>query len=494
MRTIEDTTPLNGGEVDVASRIGWVLRMARLTAEVDDVRLSAIAQRLGCSTAHVSRVETGQRRDGELVTGYERALGLPDGSLRAPVEVLCRTYPRLSPRDHAPGAPVTDVVAFSRLTEELLTEAPVSGGQWLRWARELSRPGNISLPAATFRLLCRRLVQELGRSVGHALPSRYEALALLRCSAYGPLVLEAAREVVADPYAQSLGPLLRAVGQSPADGALEWCLELLTDPVDNRVRAAADALETMGTVGGPEVWPALAPQLLEMHAATEPGSLAEGCVAHLIRTVPRQVWQVLGSTPARALPRAEGVESNPDFSSGAYRECVREADAITSALGLPNQPMLARLLYDVALGPWETRSVTGQVLLGAVPRVGSAVTELLAAYVELLDPSPLRDRFARRLAQARNGVDVARTEAWLTHPDVALRHVGLVVAAGAGRSVPEEVLRAALLDPRTTMEAAYAAGMAVHPALEALAADPAFGPTTRGTLAWWSGRGGRLTD
>lgn len=494
MRTIEDTTPLNGGDVDVASRIGWVLRMARLTADVDDVRLSALAERLGCSTAHVSRVETGQRRDGTLVSGYERVLGLPEDSLRAPIEILCRTYPRVSPRDHQPGTPVTSVAVFSRLTEDLQTEAPVTGGQWLRWARELSRPGNISMPAETFMLLCRRLIQELGRSVGPALPSRWEALALLRCSAYGPYVIEAAREVAMNPYAQSLGPLMRAVGQAPGEGALEWCLGMLAEPSESVVRAGADALETMGAVGGPDVWPALAPELIEVHAATRPDTLAESCVAHLIRTVPRQVWQSLGLTPSRPLPPPEGVEADPEMAQAAYDQCLLEADAITSSLGIGSQPMLARLLYDVALGPWETRATTGQVLLGAVPKLSGSVSDLLARHVEELPPSPLRERLARRLSQLRNGAEVHRTEGWLTHEDATLRHVGLVVAGASGRVIPDDVLRACLHDPYTSREAAYAAGMSLHPSLETLAWDLSFGPATRGTLAWWAGRGGRLTD
>ena len=69
-------------------------------------RLRALAEQMGTSAARLSRIETGQLRDGRIVDGYEATLGLPEGSLRAPIDVLCRTFPRTSPRDADPGSRV----------------------------------------------------------------------------------------------------------------------------------------------------------------------------------------------------------------------------------------------------------------------------------------------------------------------------------------------------------------------------------------------------
>ena len=88
---------------------------------------------------------------------------------------------------------------LSLLTEALQGPAPVTGGQWLRWARATAAPGNIGLPERQCRDLLVRLVSELARSVSHGYPSRYEALSLVRCSAYGHLVLSVAQEELRRP-------------------------------------------------------------------------------------------------------------------------------------------------------------------------------------------------------------------------------------------------------------------------------------------------------
>ena len=50
----------------------------------------------------------------------------------------------------------------------------------------------MGLPESMAHDLVTRLVGELARATGHAYPSRYEALSLLRCSGYGHVVLEVA--------------------------------------------------------------------------------------------------------------------------------------------------------------------------------------------------------------------------------------------------------------------------------------------------------------
>jgi len=212
MTVVDDATSLDGRTIDVAARIAWTLRMARLTAGVEDPRMRTVATAIGTSPARLSRAETGQLRDGSLVDGYERALGLPEGSLRAPIDILARTFPWDSPPDVAPGAPISDLAQLSELTERLGAGDSVTGGEWLRWARAISVPGNIGMPIPLARSLVRRLVHELGRSCGHGYPARYEALSQVRCSDYGFLVLESAREEVRHPHAQGLADLFRERG------------------------------------------------------------------------------------------------------------------------------------------------------------------------------------------------------------------------------------------------------------------------------------------
>ena len=125
---VNDETPLNGSDIDVGSRIGWTLRMARLTS-ARPPSLEALAAELGTSTARLHRLETGRLRDGSLIDGYERVLDRPAGSLRSPIDVLCRTFPP-APVDRDPGWRATTVEELSALTEEVAGDS-VDGGAWL---------------------------------------------------------------------------------------------------------------------------------------------------------------------------------------------------------------------------------------------------------------------------------------------------------------------------------------------------------------------------
>jgi hypothetical protein len=90
---LDDATPLDGARIDVAVRVGWLMRMARLGAGgTPAVGLRELAERLGTNTTRLHRAETGRLRSGALLHAYEGALGLPAESLRAPVDVLCRGF------------------------------------------------------------------------------------------------------------------------------------------------------------------------------------------------------------------------------------------------------------------------------------------------------------------------------------------------------------------------------------------------------------------
>lgn len=496
MRTVDDPTPLNGATIDVAARVAWVVRMARVTAEdAGDTRLRTMAQRLGSSAAQLSRVETGQRRDGRLVDGYERELGLPEGSLRAPIDILCRTFPSESPRDLDPGTPVEGVRALSRLTEQLLSDEPVTGGTWLRWARTLAQPGNIALPESMFERLVTRLVDELARSVGHAYPTRYEALALLRCSDYGGLVLEVARAQVARPYAQGLADLMSGVGEAVTADAVDWCVTLLLDEREHVAVCGALALENMAQVAGDDFWPRVATDLLEAFDRVERGSVHEEWIAHLIRLAPRSVWREGGTAPGRPLPPAPSIPAwTRDETNRLWADCEEKAGEVTAELGLSPQPMLARLLFDIAYGHWESRAVTAYMLLSGVPRLMREVGVRMAGCVDDEEDAQVRARMTRRLVGVLQGHPLPSSEQWLRSDDPDRRRTALVAAATAGQVLPRDVLERALVDPETSRQALYALGMSHHPAMPVLASDTALPHDVRGALGWWLERGGRIAQ
>jgi hypothetical protein len=495
MSIVDDASPLDGASSDVAARVAWVLRMARTTAGLPDTGLRVLAGRLGTSAARLSRLETGRLRDGRLADAYETSFALPEGSLRAPIDILCRTFPDLAPPDADPGRVVRDVRELSRLTERLQAPDPVPGGAWLRWARAMSAPGNIGFPERPLVDLLSRLVSEFIRSVSHGYPTRYEALALLRCSAYGHLVLEVARSEVGRPHAHGLGDLMSVVGEAATDDALDWSLDLLRRGTQPAARLAALAIENMGQVAGAGFWRQVAPHLVEAFDATEAGTPAEASAAHLIRLVPPDAWRSRRRVPARPLPP---VQETPKVSKvqadTRWADCLDAARSVGAEVGVGEQPMLARLLHDIAYGPWETRAATSYVLLSAVPPLAGRAAGHVAGFAAGATDQRVRERAARRLPALLNGHHLPVADEWLRSEDAALRRAAVAAVGAAGRQVPVDVLHQSLGDPDTRGVALGSAGLAGHPALRDLATSADQPPGVRTAARWWLDHGGRVVE
>ncbi len=160
---------------------------------------------------------------------------------------------------------------------------------------------------------------------------------------------------------------MSAVGEAVTPEAVEWCLALLAQDRPWLVVGAALALENMAEVSGdPEFWTDLVDRLiylLEEHAERDP---QHRWISHLLRLVPPQ-------RGARRRPRPRGDagpdRAIPDWSrtqlNRHWSDCQSRAHAITDELGLPEQPVLARLLFDIAVGPHESRAVSGYMLVAA---------------------------------------------------------------------------------------------------------------------------------
>lgn len=494
MRTIDDPTPLNGDVIDVAARIAWTVRMVRLSARSGvDARLRTLADQLGSSPAHLSRVETGQRRDGAVYNGYERALGLPTGSLRAPIDMLCRTFPAASPKELDPGIVVTDVAAMSDMTERLLSAPSLDGGQWLTWSAAMGQPGNIGLPAPVVRDLTRRLAGELIRAVGAGYPTRYEALTRLRCSAYGEIVFEVIREMVDDPHAVGVVDLASAASECNSESVVEWGLDLMRRDDPTLVVAGGIALENLGSICGRDFWMRIAPDLLEAFDGSEPGSMRAQRSAHVVRLVPGSVWQELGLRPARRLPPAPQVASwSREAENDMWQACVDGAQRMVADLDLPDQPMLARFLFDIAFGPWETRFATAAMLLTALPGIGRQLSDEMVRLMGCVSDPQLQARVAWRLGELRDGHPLSRAPEWLISADPDRVAAALNASGAAGEHVSVSVLTRAVHHPQLVRAAIQSAGLSGHPILEKWAGDEDMADDVRAAARWWIDSGQRI--
>ena len=80
LKPLDDPTPLTGPTIDVGVRIGWLLRMARLTAperpahRLGDMVTRLEWQGLRTSTSSLHRVDTGAVGDDRVEAAYEEAL------------------------------------------------------------------------------------------------------------------------------------------------------------------------------------------------------------------------------------------------------------------------------------------------------------------------------------------------------------------------------------------------------------------------------------
>lgn len=491
---LDDTTALFGAHVDVSVRIGWTARMVRLTATGPDgvPSMQALASTVGTSPTTLHRLELGQLRHGALLDRIEPALDLVTGSLRAPVDVTCRTFPAVSPPDQDASPGWRSVREVSEATEQLLG-GESSGGLWLGWARALAQPGAVGLPESLAHELVGRLVGELARSVGAAYPARYEALALLRGSGYGHVVLEVAQEIVDDPDVQVVSDLMSAVGEAVDDDAIDWCLELLVDPRDHVMVGGALALENMAQIApGADVWGPVAGPVLELVNASPDGSVQREWLSHLVRLMPppvrervrRGVQRPLAPVPRPSHPTKARVNAE-------WNDARERARAVTGPLGLPDQPVLARLLFDIAHSPHETRAVTSYMLLGAVPALGPPAVAQLAGLVDAHADPLVRRRVARRLAGSRLPPPARSAARWLEGPADERLQAALVLAGAAGERVEPQVLDAAWRAADGTARAAlFALGMAGDPVLHELAVDPGH-PAASGAR-WWLRQGTRV--
>lgn len=493
---VVDPTPLDGPRVDVPARIGWLLRISR---QVAGVSLADVADRLaevagqGPSVPVLSRLERSGDRNGQVVDAYEAALGLEPGRLRAAVDLVGRRFP-YAPQDRAPAlARPATLEAFDRVVDTVQAGAP-TGGDWLALVREHEGGRPFGLPSREMAPLLERLAGETGRSVGTAFVTRREALKRLRCSPYGELLADLARESTADRNTQVHVDLVSIVAERPTAEALRWACGLLCSDSFLAVRGGAHAMERMSELGGIDaaVWPTLAPAFAEAvrRAGDDPDRRA--LLTSVLHTLPREFRRAVGSVLDAPLPRPRVPAAwTPTRRNAHFAYAEELARAVSQDVDVPEQPMLTRLLFEVLYDFRAARSVSSSVLLLASPFHRVLPRALQQAVVSAPDPTTRAGALstAANMPMEWDGLDV---DAWLRTGGTDVAAGALVVAGQSGVPLPEEVLERYLGEPRLYGRVTYSAGMAEHPVLERWAADPALPPLVSSAARWWRRHGGRV--
>ncbi|TIC82232.1 hypothetical protein E8D34_17285 [Nocardioides sp. GY 10113] len=492
---IDDRTPLDGSRIDLPARIGWLLRVWRIHRGLSLRELQARMADLGTSTSvtALSRVEVSGERNSTLIEGYERGLGLPYGALRAPIDILCRTY-EYRPVDVAPLPAPTSLDAFSTVCAAVLDpDARPTGSDWMRFA-EAHTDGTFGLPHQQMAPVVERLASELARAGGVSYQQRYDALARLRCGRYADVVFEVASASVDRPGAQRLAGVVCAVCERPSVEVLDWAAERLDSPCYLIARAACLGLQNLRYVGGIDErqWAAVAPRFVAAAglAAADPqrGAVLSSTLAAshpaLRGAVPPEVRQLLPQ-PSRP-PHWTRTRLNAHYTAAG--ELAAEV-----AAGRPGETLLTRLLFEALYDFRAAHAATSSFLIAASPFASATVdaaARLAGTEVDDLTRSRLRDLFGNLMSST----DGPAVQALLASTDPHRVGFGLRVVAMAGQAPSGPRVRELLDSDVTREDAMLAAGLAQHPVLRELAEDPDVAAEVREAADWWLRTGGRIVD
>ncbi|MGN6301822.1 MAG: hypothetical protein ACTHN8_12115 [Angustibacter sp.] len=492
---VVDTTALTAARVDVRARIGWTLRMARLATGTSGGAMVSRLADLGVRVSEptISGVERGSAPPStSLVRGYEQTLALAPGALRGMVAMLGRTF----------GEPVAssprqvDLDTLSRRYERVVsdTDEPVTGGDWLDLAETMTAPGALS-PAGVVLPLVRRLQSELARSVGPAYLGRYEALTRFRASVYADQVQEVVAEAVTTPYAMAVVDRIVVLSEHYRPSTFDLLTGWLAHQDASVARGAAMALinyRTPHTLKAVD-WTPLVEPFVAAYNAVADDPRRHAALSSLFRNLPRPVRDRIGPRlvrPVAALDRPR------DWTTGRRNrqlgECTRIAERITQALGIPEQPMLARLLFEALFDFRPDRQFTSAMTLGLLP-----CHELIAEGLLQLADSTTDGGTHQGVLNLAMSLSAEASEriasAWLDSDDEEKQADALVAAAHAGVLVPSGRLSDLAFGTGVRRErAVYAAGMTGHPLLRAWAGEQSVDAWLRGSARWWIGEGTRV--
>jgi len=491
---LDDRTPLTASRIDVAARVGWLLRTHRSVAGLS-LREMSMALRdhdVTLSAATLSRIESEGHRSVAALDGYAAVLGLPEGALRVPVSLLCRTFPYAPEEQSKPAVRCLD--RFSRACEAVEVAAP-TGGAWLEFARQHAEDGGLGLPRALMETHVRRLARELTRSMGVGRGTRSEALVLLRCSIYAEVVDDVVRPLVLDPDSQNYWDLLSTLSDHPTPSLLDWLASLLGEPSIYRALGASYALQNMLVVGGLglEDWSRLAPHLHRAWEDSDGDPARRELLGQLWSALPPPLQAQIRETccpepTTRPVPRVwSRTRRNVHYG---FADSV--ARTVTARRGQAEDPLLSRLLFEAMFDPRGVRLSNATRLLAYSPFAADLVRVLLEERDRCPD-AVSRTAALRVAAYCHAGEDVAGVDALLDSGGDADFEHALTIYGRSGRLLPQAAVdRGLAADEMTARRTLYALGLAGDPRLTGISSQTSLPTWVRRGADWWTDLGPRI--
>lgn len=445
---------------------------------------------ISTSVSSLSRLEAGQRISNELLEGYETVLGLRAGTLRGPIDALLRSHGAGPIERRRPEPPTLE--EWSACHDNVSVSEP-RAIDWLHFADMMAAPGVLGLPIDLAGPKIERLARELSRSVHVAHQLRYEALAQLRCSQYGGLVLDVVREIVDDPATQVLFDLMGAVAERPTAALLSWCGELLSRDQPHVVRGGVIAIESMRLSGGSMLdWDSIQRPFVDSFNGGEQWRRA--LLSHAFRVLPPRVRAELLPQLTHPIEQVrQPMDWTPSRRNLHYNLCVELAGEVTQRVGLGPQPILARLLFEAIYDFRETRRGNAIYFLAALPFQEALAEAMLRASAS--QDEPTRQGAVDAIAGLSHAAYVETARSWVRTDSEHARSAGLVLLAHAADYVVPERMRELAMQPYPVGRLAmYAVGMCGDPLVVGFALDPHVPADVRQAARWWLANGSRVSS
>lgn len=513
-RLPEDPHTLASGVVGCDQRVAWLLSVSRVLGPDPELArrdgfIAALKERgLPVDASRVSRWESGlQPLPSRVTATYEEVLGLTEGSLVSVAAGLRRAFGTgPTPRENALRETEMSDAELNRLID-LAEAGDANGAQWLQLADHFGRFERVFLREADWTTLCRRLVTELGSSVGTGYVRRYEsAAAFIRQPNARRHLIMAVGQFVTDPDTQVVAPVLNLLSEVPDPAAAALTLRMLSADSDNKyLRRAASSVAAVKLARG-HFDDAALPRL-ESHVlgALRRGESLDGRLDSfdLAVRLPDESWERvtggLRTRRAHALVAQARVGDEMIPSARAASVVADLAPAVQadtpSHQGQEPDLMLRRLLREALFHSHKPRRHHAALLIAASPYAPATARHCLRMAA---DPNDLMAARAWTVLMrvGNDGrrdqvVGLASTEQRPSVRARALVNVGL----GGELTAEQSVALAGAYDSSRNLErhaTLFALGMTGSPALEQLAKEG--DAETQGGARWWLAQGPAIHD
>lgn len=512
-RIAYDETPLGAAKPDLDARIGWLLAMSRLHHQDGSFQDGhTFTEALADAGVRVSRSLLSRWESGDIpityegMSAYEVALGLEPGRISSLTGYIRTSLPSVASRVVRPKLDPS-TVAFADRFDYLLDVAEEGGARahdWQQLGWHLAAAPMIHLRAKLWRVLARRLVQQLPRTT--KLTFRQYTTAAVYMAAIPraqDFLADAIADYIADPDVQVVTSPVGLLGQLPTRHAAQLVLGIIERPPHDGAFRLGVWLAAQKIARGhftPEERSALDMLVLRLWRA-DPAKAAEQ-LAELIAGLPTGLRSTLVDAAARAGRDGLGYAVlHGEEATSAEAATTSERVAEGARGRVPQDPtyaedrMLVRLVREAIFHrDLERRHLAG-LLIATSPFDRAVADELLDLLADPSQPEVTRVRSASLVRYLAADQHRMRMLSFMSDP---VEHVAVGLTQGLGHltasPTSDVALRTSLRSELSPRDRAlmYALGMTGSTSLRTIERSSVAPGWQRSAARWWLAHGSAI--